>query len=173
MNIILIGFKSCGKSTIGQALSLSIEMSFIDTDTLLEALHTTIKNESLSFRKIYQKYGQSYFRGLERQVLDQIGQIDNCVIAAGGGTFIYHPLTNETRSNAKIIYLEVAPDILLNRIKTGGIPAFFKGPDLKKDFERYFKERVPIYKQLADHTIDISHCDIAQAVEQIRYNLGL
>ncbi len=173
MNIILIGFKSCGKSTIGRALAKNLQRSFADSDTLLEARHAKTKNENLCFREIYKKYGKLYFRELEQQVINQLGQLDNHIIATGGGTFISHPLSPNIQQNGKIVYLEVDPNMLLERIKAGGIPAYFKGPDLKQDFQEHFNQRVPIYKQLANYIINVSHCTPAQAAEQIKHNIGL
>ena len=36
MNIILIGFKNCGKTTIGKMLASTLNYKFVDTDILLE-----------------------------------------------------------------------------------------------------------------------------------------
>jgi shikimate kinase len=172
MNIILIGFKSCGKSTLGQLLANDINMTFVDTDMLLEELHTSTKQENLWFREIYQKYGKDYFFQLENQVVGKIEQLDNYVIGSGGGTFINHHVTKKIRLHSKIIYLEVPPEILWERIKVGGIPAFLNGPDPHQQFYQLFHQRSPIYQQLADKTVDVN-CDIDEAVERIKQSLSL
>ena len=167
MNIILIGFKSCGKSTIGQALAEYLTMSFIDTDTLLEERHAKSKGEHLSFREIYKQYGKLYFRTLEKQITDHLGQIDKYVIAAGGGTFINYPITPQIQQNSKLFYLEASPTVLIPRIKTGGLPAFFRTDDFEQEFNRLFNQREPIYESIADYTIEISNLDIQNVVHRV------
>ncbi len=172
MNIILIGFKSCGKSSDGRALAEQLNLAFVDTDSLIEQRHAATKQEILTFREIFKQYGAPYFRDLEQQAIAQLGQLDNYVIAVGGGTFINHPVPLEVRQQATIVYLFVKPEILWQRIQTGGIPAFFKEENPQQEFERFFKERNPIYQQLANFTVEVSHCDITQAVEKIRQAIG-
>jgi shikimate kinase len=172
-NIILIGFKSCGKSMIGRALAQDLGMPFTDTDALLEALHRQATHEILTFREIYRQYGQDYFRGLERQVvLEQLPQLTNHIIATGGGTFINHPPPEAVRHEAVIVYLEVDPKVLLRRIQRDGQPAFFTGTDLQADFAHHFQERHPVYQALADYTVNVSHGDPARAVMQIKEALN-
>ncbi len=173
MNIILIGFKSCGKSSDGQALAKRLAMSFVDTDSLIEQQHATAKNEPLTFREIFKQYGQVYFRALEQQVIAQLGQLDNYVIAVGGGTFINHPIPLEVRHQAKIVYLTVEPEILWQRIQAGGLPAFFKESDPRQEFYQLFSQRDPIYQQLADVTVEVSYCNVEEAIEKIQQAVGL
>lgn len=172
MNIILIGFKSCGKSTVGQTLAEHLTMGFVDTDTILEQCHADCEQEYLPCREIYRRYGKSYFRSLEKQVIDQLGRLDNHVVAIGGGTFIHSPITPEIQDNSRIFYLEVTPAILAARIKAGGVPTFFKGDDFEQEFRRLFCQREPIYRDIADYTINVSTLDVQSAIIQIVEHLG-
>jgi shikimate kinase len=167
MNIILIGFKSCGKSTVGAALAQRRQMSFIDTDTLVEQAHTARGHAALSFRAIFRQFGQDYFFDLERQALQTLEAMNNYVIAAGGGTFINHPVTEAIRRNATFVYLDVAPEILMQRIIAGGVPAFFAENDFQSEFQRIYAERQPIYLRLADHVSVAGNTSVEELVEQI------
>ncbi|MDR2826305.1 MAG: shikimate kinase, partial [Deltaproteobacteria bacterium] len=88
MNIVLIGFKSSGKSTIGAILAQLAGMSFIDTDSLVESLFDERASIYLSCRGIYQKFGADYMRALEAEALKTIEDLDNCVVATGGGVVL-------------------------------------------------------------------------------------
>ncbi len=167
MNIILIGYKSCGKSTVGAALAEQLGMTFVDTDRLLERQHTASTGEILSFREIYQQRGKEYFAELERQVVDYLAALDGYVIASGGQTFLNHPPGAAMRARSTIIYLDVAPAILLERIKAGGTPAFFEKDDVEASFSKLYAERHPRYQQLADHSLPASHRTVAELVGQI------
>lgn len=173
MNIILIGFKSCGKSSTGRELAYQMGMSFVDTDTLLEQRYALQHNPPLSFREIYRTHGRDYFLELERQVVQDIGTFDECIIAVGGGTFVNHPITDAIRTRATIIYLDVAPHILLGRIERGGVPAFFDNADFQQEFLQLFHERDPIYRQVAHICLDVSHCTAEESARLVLKTIKL
>ena len=85
MNLILYGFKSCGKTTIGRKASKSMNCAFYDTDNLVESLYQIKTGQCISAREIFQSEGETYFRGLEREILPLITNIKNSIIAVGGG----------------------------------------------------------------------------------------
>lgn len=167
MNIVLTGFKSCGKSTIGRTLAKHLSMDFVDSDTLLEQCHADNKQEHLPCREIYRQYGKSYFRNLEKQVIARLGLLDNHVVAVGGGTFVNNPITPEILENSRVFYLEVNPAILAARIQAGGVPTFFTGGNFDREFQKLLCQREPIYRDIADYTINVSNLDVQSAVAQI------
>lgn len=172
MNIILIGFKSSGKTMIGNALADELGWTFADTDQLLEKKHKKLKGEKLAYRAIHKKYGRDYFRELEGQVVDGLPKLKKHVVASGGGTFINHALTDELRKNAMIIYLMVPPMVLWGRLQYGGMPAFFKGPNHQLEFSRYYHKRSPLYHNLADYiisadqTLSVTLAEIKECLEE-------
>lgn len=167
MNLILIGFKSCGKSTVGLAVAERLGLTFVDTDTLVERKHATLTGESLPFRELFRLRGRAYFTELEQQILAEIAHLDHHVIATGGGTVIHGPIPAATRQQSTVVYLAAQPNVLWPRIKQGGIPTFFKTAHPQHEFYELFKQRAPIYQALADYIVDVSHQDVAQSVEKI------
>lgn len=172
-SIILIGFKSCGKSTIGAMLAHELGLSFVDTDHLIEQRHTAATGETLTFREIVHQHGEQYFRALEGEVVADLPNFTDYVIAVGGGTFIHHTPPEILRERAALVYLDVDPNILFRRILAGGRPAFFKGNDLAADFARHFHERDPIYQRLAHHQVRVGSSSVAHSVRRIRQALNL
>lgn len=171
MNIMLIGFKSCGKTTTGRALAQELAMTFVDTDAHLEQRHARLTSENLSFREIFRHYGRDYFLDLEAQVLASLAEADHQVIATGGGTVINQPLPPELCRQATVIYLEVLPEILWSRIQAGGRPAFFKTANPQQEFYELFRQRAPIYQQLADYTVEVSDGDVDRILIAIKQRL--
>jgi shikimate kinase len=167
MNIILIGFKSCGKSTVGAALAVRLALTFVDTDGLLEAKHTAQTGEICSFREIYRQRGADYFSTLERQVVADLADLDGYVIATGGRTLLDHPLPNELRAGATIVYLDAPPEILMARISAGGIPAFLAQGDFATNFRTLYQERQPRYRQLADITLPVDQQPVETIVAEL------
>jgi len=146
VNIILIGFSGCGKTTVGKEISNMTGMDFVDTDLLIEI------KLSLKIPDIFAYYGQRYFRFVERMVIDELLFSQNKVISAGGGAFIDPVNIRNLKEIGKVYFLNASLDKILRE----GIP-----PDrpLLKDEERSMIEklyysRLPFYKQ-ADFEIII------------------
>ncbi len=168
MNIILIGFKSCGKSTIGQALAMELKMTFVDTDTLVEQMYAAQTGESLPFREIFRQHGRDYFTHLEQSVLTELATRDGYVIATGGGTVIHGTIPPLTRRQSTVVYLAVSPEVLWPRIKEGGLPSFFKTDTPQQEFYNLFRQRAPIYQEIADTIIEVSHGEVGKSVAQVK-----
>ena len=78
-NIYLIGFPTCGKTTIGRILAKKLKKNFIDTDEKIE------KTEKNKINEIIDKKGLSYFRNREKEILKRLKNLKNSVISLGGG----------------------------------------------------------------------------------------
>ena len=160
MRIILIGMKGCGKTTLGKLCAEQLQTPFLDSDTAIEKMHEREKGEALPFREIFKQYGAKYFSVLDTQTLKHIAQEfgnRDFVFACGGRT----PLQKENQEILSrlgtIIFLQVEKAVLLKRILAQGTPAFFPYPDdPEKSLAELLAQRLPIYKKLADITIDVS-----------------
>ena len=60
-NIILIGMKACGKSTVGKILAQKLGIDFVELDIEIEKAHLLSKKESLNFREIFKKKRKRLF----------------------------------------------------------------------------------------------------------------
>ncbi len=156
MNIIIIGFKGCGKTLIGKILAARLEKKFHDIDSIIESIYTEETKDHLSFREIYIKQGREYFKKLEKKALEEAQKINSGVISLGGGTPFAEDDVFRRLADDIVIYLHVEPDMLYERIMKNGIPAFFDGADPRKSFDKLYAERLPTYKKLADIIVDNS-----------------
>ena len=157
-NIILIGMKACGKSTVGKLLAKKLGINFIELDQKIEKNHLTSKKEKLNFRKIFKKYGENYFRQLESDTLKKITQEkkdSKFVLSCGGGTPLNEDNQKILKKLGKVIFLNAEEEILLPRIIRNGIPAFFPYQnDPKKSLSELLEKRRPIYKTVANKIIN-------------------
>lgn len=165
-HIILIGFKSVGKSAIGKELSLRLHKPFIDLDHKMETLYEQETHKKLSCRQIMLQNGQEYFRNLENKSLQDVIHLKPSIISLGGGT----PLNeaNQKLIQGNLIVHIVAPkSITFERIMMKGRPAFFSpNENPLETFNRLWDERKKVYEQLATMTVDNSG-SIKQAVDKL------
>ncbi len=166
-NIAIMGFKCCGKSSVGKLLAKKLGKRFIELDDLISALHEKEKGEKMTYREIHKKYGAEYFRSLEAKAVEQLPLKKNCVIALGGGTVAYSANVDLLKSCCTLIYLHDSPERLLQRIKKSGIPAFLDKNNLVGSMRKELERRVPLYEKYADVKIDCSELTVPQIVEKI------
>ncbi len=170
-NIVLIGMKACGKSTVGKLLAQKLGMDFIELDQEIEKVHLMNKKETLGFREIFKKHGAIYFRQLESETLKNIFQekkTKKFVLSCGGGTPLDENNQKIIKSLGRVIFLDADKMVLLPRILKHGIPAFFPMPsDPKKSLDELLEKRRPIYKKAANQIISFTSESPEKLVEKI------
>lgn len=78
-SIILCGYTSCGKTTIGKLLACRLNLAFCDTDRLLT------ETFQASIPEIFAKGGEALFRDLEYQIAKRVCAMEPGIISTGGG----------------------------------------------------------------------------------------
>lgn len=150
-NIVLIGFMGSGKSTIAKILSDTLKMPMIDSDEYIA------KQAKLSIREIFHKYGEAYFRNLERDFINTFSSHQNLIIATGGGM----PIFNDISSLGIRFYLRSDFDTIVSRIKSDSSRPLF---DDINQARKLYNDRMDKYAISSDHIID--SIDSAQSVAQ-------
>lgn len=142
-NLILIGFKSAGKTTLGRLIASKLRRSFIDMDDLFEE----------PSRLLYQKLGERAFRELETSYLKSLSSLQGYVIATGGGTVCDPGNCLVLRQLGTIVHLNIPKEIIRQRIFSSELPAFLEGSNPNEKFESLYHNRLGIYKKIAHHNI--------------------
>jgi shikimate kinase len=146
MKIYLIGFMGAGKTTVGRELASRVEAPFFDLDELVEAA------EKMSIKDLFEQQGEAYFRKRERDLLRSTRNLENAVIATGGGTFTFEDNIQFIQSEGLSVYLSAPYSLLRNRIdrKAGERPLF--RDDLST--HELYANRLRYYR-MSDVTIEI------------------
>ena len=160
-SIILIGPPGSGKSTIGRALSRKLNLSFTDTDDLIE------KQTGISISQIFIDKGEPWFRDLEREVLQaELARI-NGVLSLGGGAPLSENAQEMLRKvDAAVIYLNVslataAPRVGFNRDR----PLLLNNP--RGAWQEMMDKRRPIYESLATNVVKVDERAPKDIVDEI------
>lgn len=159
MNIILCGFKCAGKTTIGKQIANYYEQKFIDTDEIILERYRCEHANDLPFTisEVYCRLKEEQFRSLEQEVVEGICDVKNTIIALGGGAVLDEKNAQIVQELGAIIFLDVSPEILWERLCQNGFPAYFPMAREKEYFMRIYAERKIIYKTIANYVVtDVS-----------------
>ncbi len=145
MNIYLIGFMGCGKSTLAKKLAAKTGYELVDLD------HEIEKNLGQTVVSYFAEYGEAAFRELERSTLHALKANKNCVVATGGGTPCYFDNMDWMNANGFTIYIEMQPTALVKRLENGKakrpLIKDLSEKELLHFIEKKLKERSPFYKK--------------------------
>ena len=172
MNVVLIGMKHCGKSTLGSALAAQWQCPFYDVDRMIEEVHACNDGPWLSVREIFTTRGEEYFGELEAQVVSDLylrlsDAKDPHVVALGGRTVLNERVTELLGGIGTVVYLEVSPEEMFQRVLRGGLPPFVNQEDPVMSFLELYKERVPHYQRAAQLIVNLNGLDVGASLEKL------
>ena len=135
----------CGKSTIGGVLSSQLDISFVDTDLLIE------EKFKLSLEQLKKKKGYEFVRQAEEEVILRLDE--NIKVISTGGSAVYSEKSMlHLSSFSKIMYINTPLDEIKQRIGDGQERGLAAPDDLSID--DIYKERVALYNKWADITLN-------------------
>lgn len=143
MKFYLVGYMYCGKTTFGRQLAAEKGMDYLDLDRAFEErYHYTVP-------RFFSTFGEEAFRRLETQMLHSTAQLDNVVIATGGGTPCHSDNMDFILDNGTAIYLQMTVDALVERALHSRNPRpLMRGlteEQLRDKIAKQLKEREPYY----------------------------
>ncbi len=166
MKIYLIGFMGSGKSFWGRKLSESMKLPFFDLDDMI------VQQENKPVTDIFMEKGEEYFRGIEKEILhDLTASHENFIISCGGGTPCFFGNIDYMKSNGKVIWLNTAADVLIDRLlkekKHRPLLSDIPDEDMKAFIMKKLHDRKLYYEQahlsLPEETLSLKQ--IQEAVE--------
>ena len=169
MNIVLIGYRGCGKTTIGRKLANQLWKDFLDVDQ--EACRRFGID---SIAEIWDRYGESAWREMEVGVVQDAMRRDEQVIALGGGTLMQPGARDaiELAENTRRIYLYCQPQELNRRIEADPVSTATR-PSLTvhgggvEEIRAVLTEREPVYRAVADGEFEVTHVTPDEAVRHL------
>ena len=141
MRIFLIGMMGSGKSSVGELLSKSIDLKFIDVDKVIE------KKTGLKIFNIFERKGEAYFRNLEEKITLKLLKYNSNIISLGGGGFLNKNIRKEVLSNNLSFWLSWKNSTIIKRIfRSEKRPIAFRSS--QNDLKKLINERSKIYSEV-------------------------
>ena len=163
--IILIGYMGAGKTTIGKILAKDLGIPFYDLDWYIE---TRMRKK---VKQIFDERGEEGFRIIERNMLHEVAEFEDVVVACGGGTPCFFDNMEYLVGQGDVVYLRGTPDVLFRHLKLGK-----SDEELLEYIKENVEKREEFYKK-ANHIVDIPCMEdedkILDTTEKIKTELGL
>jgi shikimate kinase len=153
MNIYLIGYRCCGKTTVGKALSKLLDRPFLDTDARV------VEKAGMTISHIVSKDGWDAFRDMEKSVIEETMVLDQHVIATGGGSILNPDNVRNMRKAGQVIWLRVSPEMVRTRMTADPETSCIQRPGLTPngsmdEIEAVLLTRQPLYEKAGHLALD-------------------
>ena len=159
--IFLVGPMGAGKTTIGSKLAENLGKQFFDSDQEIE------QKTGASIPLIFELEGESGFRKRESQIIESLTQMNNIVLATGGGAVISeHNRALLTRSGF-VIYLQAPLEQLIKRTAKDKNRPLLQSDNPEQVLSNLLKQREPFYKEVADLTFETHHKNLRDIITEI------
>lgn len=139
LNAILIGMPGAGKTLLGKEIADRMGREFVDVDDMI------VEHEGMSIPEIFEKKGESYFRKVETEMLEQACVKTGLVIATGGGIVKKKLNYNIIKQNGVVIWIKRD----LDKLETDGRPLSQTMP-----LDQMYEERKDAYSYWSDFFIN-------------------
>ena len=165
-NIVLVGPMGCGKTTVGRKLSSKLNQDFFDTD------HEIINKTGVSIDHIFDIEGEEGFRRRESEVLESLCDMNNIVIATGGGVVLLPQNRLVLKNAGVVIYLSSSVEQLLRRTaKSKTRPLLENSSDRQKTITEIVNARDKYYREVATIVIDTTGKKLNEVIDLIMNDL--
>tara|TARA_R110000823_G_scaffold125385_9_gene252135 strand:+ start:9714 stop:10190 length:477 start_codon:yes stop_codon:yes gene_type:complete len=141
-----------GKTTIGKYLADQLKLRFFDTDTEIE------KRTGADIPWIFDVEGEEGFREREQQVVEEMTEWDDIVLATGGGAVLRPENRRALSSRGFVIYLYATVDEQVRRTRRDRRRPLLRNADPREVLTELMAVRDPLYREIADHIIATDEC---------------
>jgi len=165
MNLILIGYRATGKTTLAKMLAERIGWEWTDADVEIE------RRAGKSIARIFAEDGEPAFRDLEAEVIADLCGRERLVLAAGGGAPMREESRRAMRDGGQVVWLLARPETILTRMSADPT-----NPDRRPNLTdrgpldeivHLLARRAPIYRQSAHLVVDTEGKTPEQLVAEI------
>jgi shikimate kinase len=155
--LYLVGFMASGKTTIGRALAQELGWPFIDIDTEIEA------REGQAISRIFLERGETRFREIETEVINQFASGSSAVVALGGGAFVQPANRELIESRGVTLWLDCPLERIRKRLGDDSTRPLAAN---RNGLEKLFADRRPLYAR-ANYRVDVDTDDLPEIVRRI------
>jgi shikimate kinase len=145
--MILCGLPGSGKTSVGKLLAQKLKLPFIDTDQLIE------RASKQPCRALFHAVGEERFRLIEKEHIASIKE-ELAIISVGGGALCDPENAARLQALGCLVYLKAPLNILWERIRQRGTPAYLNPLQPEKAFYEVALKRIPQFEAAAKYIVN-------------------
>lgn len=170
MILSLVGYRTSGKTTVGRLVAERLDRGFLDCDEYIE------QRTGLTIAEIFQKCGESYFRELESQALENLTRRDGIVLATGGGAVLRYKNIQLLQRCGTVVHLAVSAEEAFKRMvkdpKSERTRPALTDLDLMAEIREHLRVRGPHYSTAAAFSVAVDGQNADAVARQILHHLA-
>lgn len=155
-----------GKTTVGRILSKRYGKAFHDSDHEIEA------RCGVKIPVIFEIEGEAGFRKREEVAVAELTSLSNVVVATGGGVVLSAENRELLKTRGVVIYLRGSPEHLYERTRHDRNRPLLQTADPLARLRELYKQRDPLYREIADFTVDTGRQSVASMTRVLCEKLG-
>jgi shikimate kinase len=167
VTITLVGMPGCGKSTVGRHLARHLGLRLVDSD------HEIERRIGMPIRSWFETHGESAFRDIEQEVVEQLCAADDIVLATGGGAVLRAQNRDQLHARTHVFYLRSTPEELFRRLRHDTHRPLLQVADPLRRLRELYRERDPLYRQVAHYLIETGRPTVPALVNMVLMQLEL
>jgi shikimate kinase len=161
-NIVLIGMRGSGKTTVGAILAGRLHRELIPMDALI------VYETGMTIPQTVETSGWTRFREIESQVARKAAHLRGIINATGGGVVLNPENVRALRATGIVFWLDISVDNILRRIgEDANRPSLTGRASQRDDIVATLEEREALYRQAAHYIIDTNGKSQEQVAEEI------
>jgi shikimate kinase len=138
--LVLIGMMGAGKTAVGRALAARLGVAMRDSDAEI------VERSRLTIAEIFERYGESFFREKETQVIARLLEGPPCILSTGGGAWLSERNRAILTDRAAVLWLEADLELLWSRVRHKTTRPLLLTEDPRATLAELLRERTPVYR---------------------------
>jgi shikimate kinase len=159
--LFLVGPMGAGKTTVGRRLAKSLHRKFLDADHELE------RRTGVKIPVIFEIEGEAGFRAREKRLIAELTELDDVVLATGGGAILDPDSRQALAGRGFVVYLHAPIAKLLARTRSDTNRPLLRTADPEARMRELIAQREPLYREVADLIIDTGALTLGDIVKTI------
>lgn len=160
-NLVLVGPTGAGKTSIGKRLAERFGLAFVDVDQHVE------QAAGSSIARMFETLGEAAFRERERAALAELLAGEGRLVSTGAGAVLDPANRSLISARGYVVHLHVGVDEQLRRLARDTSRPLLRADDRAATLHAMAQARTPLYRELADLSIDTDSLTSADATGQL------
>ena len=159
--VVLVGMMGSGKTAIGRALALQLDVPFVDSDAAIE------EAAAATIPEIFARDGEAFFRNREAEVLARLLSDTPQIVSTGGGAFLASANRDLIAQKGVAVWLNADIETLWERVRHKDTRPLLRTADPKATLTALFNDRSPIYQLAGLQTQVDGTASIPQTMQSV------